>query len=269
MSNVTHERLALVQAVEQKFNFTIKKSASSTGGLSVSNEDKRANGFAHLLCSAKNFQAVLWVLKDSTVIEIPQQFQEGYDFTSFLYACGSAPRIVKKGSKHVSKDAVKMGLSQEFVQWAQATRIAGVGGQAGLSRSVKEALQDNHRYGVLDEFGNIVASSDEEAARMKAAQEQLDFQKLADGGQVSQFLQEATNGFTSSLAAKIAAAMAAKQKATAPAPKVEPPKVLAKPKVAKPKVSHFVAYLPGVKKAPPAVQKKQQRATGTGRKGRK
>jgi hypothetical protein len=254
--SVNVERLALVKAVESKYGFTIKRSASSTGGLSCSNDDRRANGFAHLLCNQKNFPTVAWLLKDSTVIEIPEEFAEGFDFASFLYGCGTAPRIVRKGSKHVSKDAVKLGVSQAFVQWAQATRIAGVGGTAGLSRSVKEALQQDDAP--TQESAYFVAYLPGTKLKRKqvrfgeeqklAAQSQLDVVKLQQSGGITDFLIAGqVGGFADTLAGKMAARMAelmgtAKEAEAKPVPQVVPVK----------KSEVFVAYLPGSQQVPEA-----------------
>ena len=174
--NVSFERNKLVAEVEQMLGLTLKKSASATGGLSVSNESMVANGFAHLLCNEKNFQTVRWLLR--VEIAIPPQFQMHYDRASFLYACGTAPRIVMKGSRHVSKDAVKTGLGQEFIMWAQAQRVAGVGGLSGLSASVRQDVL----YGVDVEHGELVPRSDQENARLQAARDQLAVRKALEFG---------------------------------------------------------------------------------------
>ena len=174
--NVSFERNKLVAEVEQMLGLTLKKSASATGGLSVSNESMVANGFAHLLCNEKNFQTVRWLLR--VEIAIPPQFQMHYDRASFLYACGTAPRIVMKGSRHVSKDAVKTGLGQEFIMWAQAQRVAGVGGLSGLSASVREGVQ----FGVVDEYGNLAGKE----SQFRAAEDQLAIRKALElGGELA------------------------------------------------------------------------------------
>lgn len=110
---VKAQRNALITVVKEVTGATLKRSATATGGLAVSNKDMWANGLAHLLCNEKNFQTVeallpVWdSIKDGDFI--PEKFNTTFDFASVLYACGTAPRIVSNKNRHVSKDAAMKG----------------------------------------------------------------------------------------------------------------------------------------------------------------
>lgn len=144
MSEIQAVRNTLINKVATVTGFTLKKSAKSTGGLSMSNKDMVANGLAHLLCNKQNFATVNCLLdkwdeiKDGTFIH--ENWANKFDLASVLYACGTAPRIVSNINRHKSKDAaMKGGIdTQGFIAWAQAWRIKFTEtGYVGMSRSVK------------------------------------------------------------------------------------------------------------------------------------
>jgi hypothetical protein len=58
--------------------------------------------------------------------------------------------------------------------WAQSQRVAGVGGLAGLSASVREGVQ----FGVVDEYGNLAGAE----AQFRAAEDQLAVRKALEFG---------------------------------------------------------------------------------------
>jgi hypothetical protein len=229
-SDIRARREALVQEVEAVTGLKMKRASYSTttGGLSCSNENKLLNGFAHLLCNEKNFPTVRWALYNE--VAIPLEFQENFNRASFLYACGTAPRIILKGSRHVSKDAVKSGKGQEFVQWAQAQRIAGVGGLAGLSRSVERAaglkgVVRFNQFGELEEvFTDPLDGEDfvEESQQDIAANQQLAMRKVSESVGQSAF-QKAVNKQGQSAMTRVKQLIAAMKAAHAPAPKKSAP----------------------------------------------
>lgn len=144
MSEIQAIRNTLIAKVTATTGYTLKRSASATGGLSVSNKDMVANGLAHLLCNKQNFPTVNVILDKWAEIKegdfIPEDWAGKFDLASVLYACGTAPRVVSNVSRHKSKDAAMKGDidSQGFIAWAQAWRIKFTEtGYVGTSRSVK------------------------------------------------------------------------------------------------------------------------------------
>lgn len=162
MSQIRELREKLVKAVEATTGFTLKRASygTTTGGLSVSNKEPVANGFAHLLCNNKNFAAVQVMLDKWDEIKdgefIPAEHGM-FDVASVLYACGTAPRVVPGTKRHVSKDAALTGgiNSQKFIAWAQAWRIQLTGtGYVGLSRSVKASYVSEPAKPMKDVYVN-------------------------------------------------------------------------------------------------------------------
>lgn len=275
-SNIHARRMKLIEAVEAATGVHFKRANinTTTGGLSVSNKDMILNSIAHLACNEKNFPIIEWLLeghenapegltgaeKLEWMVEqkfgpIPEE-HEGFGIASIPYACGSAPRVVMEGSKHVSKDAVKLGVGKEFVSWAQAQRIAGVGGYAGMSASVREGI----KLGEDNGFGNLIGPQVEAAREqiaMRTASEQLDRQAFRD----------AISAKTLSLVAKINEMLAQKLKA-APV-KAEPATV--KAPATKPKAATVLEFFKQVNEQQAAklkAAKPDKKAPRTGKKAK-
>lgn len=149
-SVVKQQREEALTLIRQITGLELKRCATATAGLSVSNKDMRSNMFAHLLCNAGNFPTVAWMLENWETFQkgeyIPKEYQTIADPISVGYACGTSPRFVlafnanskSKVDRHKSKDAAKTGLPQEFIAWAQSWRMAVTQSLwVGTSRSVK------------------------------------------------------------------------------------------------------------------------------------
>jgi hypothetical protein len=127
----------------------MKRCASATAGLSMSNSTRLYNGLAHLLCNPENFPIVEGLLAHNFEVPIPKEYDElGVDTTSYCYACGTSRRYVPGSRKHVSQDDAKSAekrseLARNFVNWSQANRISIHGGIAGLSRSVARTTEES------------------------------------------------------------------------------------------------------------------------------
>lgn len=147
------QREELIRLIKGITGLELKRCATATAGLSVSNKDMRANMFAHLLCNQGNFQTVAWMLENWKTFQsgefIPEEYQTIADPVSVGYACGTSPRFVlafnankkSKVDRHQSKDAAKTGRPQEFIAWAQSWRMAVTQSLwVGTSRSVKTGV---------------------------------------------------------------------------------------------------------------------------------
>ena len=58
------QREELIRLVKGITGLELKRCATATAGLSVSNKSMEANMFAHLLCNAGNFSTVAWMLEN-------------------------------------------------------------------------------------------------------------------------------------------------------------------------------------------------------------
>jgi len=147
------QREELIKLVKGITGLELKRCATATAGLSVSNKSMEANMFAHLLCNQGNFQTVAWMLENWKEFQtgkfIPEEYQTIADPVSVGYACGTSPRFVlafnankkSKVDRHQSKDAAKTGRPQEFIAWAQSWRMAATQSLwVGTSRSVKNGV---------------------------------------------------------------------------------------------------------------------------------
>lgn len=149
-SLVKQQREEALVLIKQITGLELKRCATATAGLAVSNKSMEANMFAHLLCNAGNFPTIAWMLENWETFQkgefIPKEYQTIADPVSVGYACGTAPRFVlafnanskSKVDRHKSKDAAKTGRPQEFIAWAQSWRMAATQSLwVGTSRSVK------------------------------------------------------------------------------------------------------------------------------------
>lgn len=147
------QREELIKLVKGITGLELKRCATATAGLAVSNKDMRSNMFAHLLCNAGNFQTIAWMLENWKEFQsgdfIPEEYASIADPVSVGYACGTSPRFVlafnankkSKVDRHQSKDAAKTGRPQEFIAWAQSWRMAATQSLwVGTSRSVKNGV---------------------------------------------------------------------------------------------------------------------------------
>ncbi len=144
------KRELLITAIEKYHGGReMKRCASATAGLSVSNPTRLYNGLAHLLCNPENFGIVEGLIQAGFEVPIPKEYQDiGIDATSYCYACGTSPRFVPDTRKHQSKDASKTAekrtqLQKDFMTWAQAYRVSVNGGMAGLSRAVARTTESD------------------------------------------------------------------------------------------------------------------------------
>lgn len=190
MAKTPAECEVVIAEVEKYFNKNLKRCSSSTAGLSVSQPDRILNGVAHLLCNKRNYEIVRSLIAASFQVEIPERFKElKVDVTSYMYACGSAPRFKPAGKAHVSHDEAQKGaksigkvadtdvleyikLKKDFESWAQAYRVGAVGGFVGLSRSVAKTTADQR-------------SDWSDEAKAAAEQQEAVYAAVLDGGKTA------------------------------------------------------------------------------------
>lgn len=167
------QREELIRCIKRITGLELKRCATATAGLSVSNKDMRANMFAHMLCNQGNFQIIAWILENWKEFEageyIPEEFQDFADPVSVGYGCGTAPRFVlafnsstkSKVDRHQSKDAAKTGRKQNFIAWTQAWRMEKTQSLwVGTSRSVKNGVAatkikspfNQMEYGCMEDY---------------------------------------------------------------------------------------------------------------------
>lgn len=182
------QREELIRLIKGITGLELKRCATATAGLAVSNKDMRANMFAHLLCNQGNFQIVAWMLENWKEFQsgdfIPEEYSGIADSVTVGYACGTSPRFVlafnsatkSKMDRHQSKDAAKTGRPQEFIAWAQSWRMAATQSLwVGTSRSVKNGTPVIHtEVKIPSEFAFITGSLDGYYMENFAANETLE-----------------------------------------------------------------------------------------------
>lgn len=173
-SLVKQQREEALVLIKQITGLELKRCATATAGLSVSNKSMEANMLAHLLCNQGNFPTVAWMLENWETFQkgefIPKEYADMADCVSVGYACGTSPRFVlafnanskSKVDRHKSKDAAKTGRPQEFIAWAQSWRMAVTQSLwVGTSRSVKNGVADHLQEVKLpDGIAQITGSMD-------------------------------------------------------------------------------------------------------------